>query len=300
MKIIITSLISLTNKFLKNKKIFLYTPNKHNGFGKTAVKTKFGFWYVGDILDQRDIACGILRYGEIEPEETALTIKIFKYLNQKANPVIYDIGANTGYYGLLAAHFFEKQVSVYSFEPVKEFADCIDETAKINGFSDCIHVCNFALSDKNGTGEIYVWGTCSSLDKDFNNKDLPTQTIELKRLDGFAESVSPDFIKIDTEGHELLTLEGAIETISKSKPLLFVEIIERLKMRNFVNQDYSKTIQLLLNIGYEAYLFKNGKLEKTDGSLTIEGVYMYLFIHKDKHKDFLKYLNVSDEKISSN
>jgi FkbM family methyltransferase len=282
---------------LTSKKIFFYSPNEHNVFGKTAVKTKFGFWYVGDILDQRDIACGILRHGQVEPEETTLTIKIFEYLRKKSNPIIFDIGANTGYYSLLAAHTFEKKVEVYSFEPVKEFASCINESAKINNYDDCIDVCNFALSDKNGDGQIYVWGTCSSLDKNFNNKNLPSQTIKLKKLDDFSVEISPDFIKIDTEGHELATLQGGIETIRASKPILFIEIIQSLKMRNYVNKEYKKTIQLLMNLGYEVYLFKDNMLTKTDGDIQIEGVYMYLFIDKNKHEVLLKNLLVEHNNL---
>jgi FkbM family methyltransferase len=289
MKKIIKYGIEIANRVLKDKRIFYYSPNEHNGFGKTAVKTKFGFWYVGNVLDQRDIACGILKYGLVEPGETTLTLKIYEYLKQKGKPTIFDIGANTGYYGLLAAHFFDNNVDVFSFEPVKEYSDCIKESSIMNGFDKSIHVCNFALSNTDGSGQIYVWGTCSSLDKDFNNKDLPSQTIQLKKLDDFAVNIAPDFIKIDTEGHELATLEGGVETIRKSKPILFVEIIERLKMRNFVNKNYTKTVQLLLDMGYDAYLFRDGTLEKRNGANPpLEGVYMHLFVHKEKHREFIK------------
>ncbi len=290
MKVIVKSIIDIINRLLTGKKIFFYTPNSNNEFGKTAVKTKFGFWYVGDILDQRDIACGILRYGEVEPEETALTLKIFDYLKHKDRPVVFDIGANTGYYSLLAAHYFENNVEIYSFEPIREYADCIRESARINRFSDSIQVCDYALSNKNSDGQIYVWGTCSSLDKDFNNRTLPSQNIQLKRLDDTALDAAPDFIKIDTEGHELATLEGGINTIKKHKPILFIEIIDRLPMRNYTNKNYQRTIEVLLNLGYEAYLFRNNTLEKITGNETLSDVCMHLFLHPEKHRSLHAHL----------
>ena len=39
--------------------------------------------------------------------------------------------------------------------------------------------------------------------------------------------VDVDFIKIDVEGHELEVIRGAIETLKKFKPVLFMEVISR-------------------------------------------------------------------------
>jgi len=36
-----------------------------------------------------------------------------------------------------------------------------------------------------------------------------------------------DVIKMDAEGHELFVLQGAVETIKRFKPILFVELVDR-------------------------------------------------------------------------
>lgn len=292
MKKILKKTLNIINKILKNKRIFYYTPNENNTFGKTAVKTKFGFWCVGNVLDETDIACGVLNFGQVEAEESELTLKIYDHIKAKDKPVVFDVGANTGYYSLMAANVFKREADIYAFEPVSEFSDCIREASKINGFEQSIRICDFALSKENGKSEIYISGTCSSLDKDFNKKELPSKTIELKKLDDFAAAINPDYIKIDTEGHELSVIEGGIETIKRAKPILFVEIIQNLAINGYFNKNYSKTIKLLRDSGYESYLFKGGKLSKTDENLEIEGVYMYLFVDPTKHADFVKNLEI--------
>jgi hypothetical protein len=50
---------------------------------------------------------------------------------------------------------------------------------------------------------------------------VDTQRVELKTLDAF--NLSPDFIKIDVQGHELHVLRGAAETIRRHRPILMIE-----------------------------------------------------------------------------
>jgi FkbM family methyltransferase len=289
MKKTLKKTIEIVNKILRHKKIFYYSPNEHNSFGRTAVKTKFGFWYVGDVLDQKDTACGVLNFGLIEPDETRLVLKIYEYLNrEKESPVIFDVGANLGYYGLLAANYYKDRASVYCFEPVTTYAHCIEEAIKMNNFNKNIHVCTFALSDSDGSSTIHIAGTCSSLEEDFNEKGLPSQTVELKKLDTFSQDINPDFMKIDVEGHELAMLKGSIETLKRATPVVFIEIIERLKTHNFVNKNYKETISLLTAIGYDMYLFKEGKLKKTETLEEIDGIFMYLFVNPTKHSKLIK------------
>jgi len=61
-----------------------------------------------------------------------------------------------------------------------------------------------------------------------------------------------DFIKIDTEGHELYVLEGAINTIEKYKPNIFIEVHpkELKKEKNAYN--------FLCDLGYKEKLKLGG------------------------------------------
>jgi FkbM family methyltransferase len=300
MKELMKKMLKIINRLVKSRKLFYYIPGKYSGFGNTAVKTKFGFWYVGNVLDERDIACGILNFGVIEEAETNLVLKIYAHLKDRsANLTIFDIGANTGYYGLLAANYFGPgAVQVYSFEPVSEFADCIRESARLNRFDQAINVCNYALSDKAGEADIYVSGTCTSMEKDFNNEELPARKIATKRLDDVVGTLAdghpakPQFIKMDVEGHELRVLKGAMTMLRENLPVLFIEIVNQYSARKSVNALYAETIETLTKIGYTAYSFHHGKLCEisTDKPNDIDGVCMYLFLHPDRHMDLIKIL----------
>ena len=59
-----------------------------------------------------------------------------------------------------------------------------------------------------------------------------------------------DFIKIDTEGYEMHVLKGAVETLKKFRPLLFVELSDdNLRQQNNTPQE----LVLFLNgLGYSA------------------------------------------------
>lgn len=296
MKNLLKKLLSSVNGLLKTRKIFYYIPGKYSSFGYTAVKTKFGFWYVGNVLDQNDIACGILNNGLVEPEETNLVLKIFEYLKNKDSVNIIDVGANTGYYSFLAADFFGEKARIYSFEPVAEFVDCMNESIKINRFEKSIAIYDVALSDVNGKSEIYVSGTCSSLEKDFNkDRSLPQRSIVTRKLDDIVneKNIKMDFIKMDIEGHELKALKGGIKSIRQQKPILFVEITQTFRAHNFINDNYWQTIDTLLGLGYAAYrLNKNNVLEKIQKDGHVDGIYMYLFLDEKKHAKLANILHL--------
>ncbi len=149
-----------------NKKIVYCSKNENNILGKTAVKSSFGFWYVGDVLDTTNISYGILNNGLVEKNETNLVIKILKKLIKRKNVCFYDIGANTGYYGILAGYLGKGKIKCYSFEPVKEFCDCLQESVHLNHLEDIIRIFNFALDNKNTKENICLSGSGSSFNID--------------------------------------------------------------------------------------------------------------------------------------
>jgi len=118
-------------KYLFKKIVYLFesksgwnitlTPKKMT-LRTTADKSDMGFWYSGNVINSNDIAYGILRNGKVEVEETNLVLKILNQLSI-SQTVFYEIGANSGYYGILAAYFGKGSVSTFSFEPLDEFPD---------------------------------------------------------------------------------------------------------------------------------------------------------------------------------
>lgn len=286
-KIIFDFLLNILSKITSKKVV--YISNSYIKPTNLAARSKYGFWYCGNVFDQADIAYGIASYGDVESFDSNLVTRILKSFDQKF--IFYDIGANTGWYSMLAASL-SSESSVYSFEPLFEHAKCLHESRKLNQFENRISLYEIALSDSTGKLPILLAGSGSSLEKDFLSTDQGSRTVYVKTLDSFVKETNaplPHFIKMDIEGHEYKALQGAKGTILKSSPVLFVEIARTLKNigRKFVHKDYEAIFTLLESLGYIPFIAKNNTLKKFDTNQKEDGVYMFLFLHKEKHAPLL-------------
>lgn len=62
---------------------------------------------------------------------------------------IFDIGANIGYYTLLAESLVGPEGRVFAFEPHPENYEKLKENIEVNGYTNC-YLINKAVSDKSG------------------------------------------------------------------------------------------------------------------------------------------------------
>lgn len=140
----------------------------------------------------------------------------------------FDIGANYGTHSLLLiAH----GVKAFTFEPNPS---CLDEFRYICELNRVVPKIE-AIAIGSERGRVNFWfperetwlGTIRDSTKDILKKDHELTSIEVDviRLDDFTfkESIYPDLIKIDTEGNEANVLNGARETIKRSKPKIVFE-----------------------------------------------------------------------------
>ncbi len=256
---------------ITGKKLFYLTPNKHNALGKTAVKSELGFWYVGNVYDSADIAYGIAQNGRVEQDDTNLVIKILSKLDK---PTVYDIVANTGYYGILAATKFN--ANVHSFEPIPEHIACITESAQINKVTEKVITHTMALGSKHDSLELSLSGSGSTLAKNFlGNNSSPILKVVVETLDSL-NLPAPHFIKIDVEGYEWEVLKGSTKTIEKHRPICFIEIAKNFPERNFIHQNWDDITNLFTSLNYK--IQRNtpaGLVDLTDD--IPNGVHMYLF-----------------------
>lgn len=162
---------------------------------------------------------------------------INKYLTN--NATIIDIGANIGshsiYWGLMRS-----AKKVYAFEPFNETYGILKTNIELNNLQEVIIPNNFGLYSYETNARImFYWeenlgGTSFTPD--------PKGGFYLKTLDSLAlPDEKIDLIKIDVEGAEVKTLEGAINTIKKHKPII---VIESFKNKNSVEE-------ILFPIGYK-------------------------------------------------
>jgi len=136
------------------------------------------------------------------------TTEVFKRV-VKRGMTVFDIGANIGYYTLLARSLVGSEGRVFAFEPHPEAYEKLKENIKLNGYTNVIPL-NKAVSNKSGRTKFYLHsdsGRSSLLHPEDENKWIEVETIV---LDEFIEreGVTPDIIKMDIEGAEPLALEG--------------------------------------------------------------------------------------------
>ena len=281
MKKIINKIIQIFGKMIGKKILMLPVNQKYDH----AVRSKDGFWYCGNVYDTSDIAYGISINGAVEEEETKLVQGILKQL--PPGYTFLDIGANTGYYGIMSAYLFPAS-KTYSFEPLLVHCNLIRQSAALNKLSN-VDVIECGLGEKNETMNIYTAGSGTTLIKDFttdtgNVMQVPIRTLDEVMSEKHIESI--DFIKIDVEGFEFEVLKGAKKSITSYKPIVFIEICHTKDGRDgiFENKNFHETIRYIKDLGYEAKILTPAGLMAFDESVPpAKGVWMFLFTHKDRH-----------------
>jgi FkbM family methyltransferase len=213
---------------------------------------------------------------------------IFQNLSGKIDSFL-DIGANTGYYSILAAAV-NKKIHVHAFEPAQGPSYYLRKNIEINQFGELINAHAIALSDQESDVEFYEvqnakyrylahnLGGVGSLKKESNS--IRTSTIvKTLPLDRFVEREGIqriDLLKIDTEGTENLILNGGYQTIEKFKPIIICETLFQRIEKELEN--------IMRSHGYEFYNHLNQKLHRVNTLVRKKdnGVRDCFFVHPEK------------------
>ena len=202
-----------------------------------------------------------------------VSLKLWSELCEQSN-VIFDIGANTGVYSLLAKTI-QPNSTVYAFEPVKRVYEKLMDNIELNNFDTISE--NLAVSDNTGKAIIYdkdAEHTLSvTINKDLsdNKEDSIRVEIDTVRLDEYIESKGInhiDLLKIDVETHEPEVLMGFGEYLTKFEPTLIIEIL---------NDEIANRIEeQITNIDYVYYVIdENSGIKRVD-SLRKSDYYNFL------------------------
>ncbi len=168
----------------------------------------------------------LLAYGEWEPESTAAIRE-----RLRAGDCFVDIGANAGYFSLLAASIVGPEGRVLAFEPNPEVRAILLQNIARNGYRN-IEICPACCTDSPGRVKLFLnrsynSGGCS-MSAGNAASNIAIEVDAVRADSGIARLPKPPaIVKIDAEGAEALVLRGMAETL-RTQPAIILEIDERL------------------------------------------------------------------------
>ncbi len=166
------------------------------------------------------VAHQLIMYQEYEPYESKL---VRNYL--KPGMTVYNIGANLGYYTLLASECVGSEGKVFAFEPAPENFELLKRTVSENKLPN-VELFSSAVGAAKGAATLSLSLT--------NSGDHQLQTVasrdhivvDVLSIDSFVEAGNavPDAIIMDVQGAEFDVLRGAVTLLALNQSLiLFTE-----------------------------------------------------------------------------
>lgn len=167
-----------------------------------------------DLIQKRHVHGRFYEIEELEYIRTLLPPK----------STVADVGANVGNHSLFFSQVCRADC-VIPFEVNEEAIALLRRNVAINRAEaiDLSHV-GCAIGKDSGFVSLKAKWTAHNLGSATFMPSPDVTGYRMEALDKLLDGRDIDFIKIDVEGMEFDVLEGALETIRRSRPILFVEV----------------------------------------------------------------------------
>jgi len=193
----------------------------------------------------------------------------------KPKSIVIDVGANLGWFAVTISQYLATGCSIFAVEPDKTNLHRLRLNIEKYKVGHLVKVFPFALSDEKGLGYLTLdRGNPANHQVGVTGEAL--EVVKLEVLDEIAKNVANvSLIKIDVQGHELKVLQGGIETLSKFKPTVIIEIDNRFE------KDECKSIWDFMNsLGYKFYyIYDQKKHVSKDELCATKGYFDCICIH---------------------
>ncbi len=162
--------------------------------------------------EDRYLTAAALRFG-YEPVLTKVFLE-----NVHEGDTVIDIGANIGYYSMLAAKKVGPRGRVIAFEPDPQAFSILKRNMEVNGFTNIVAE-QKAVSNARGTLKLYIapqnLGDHRIFPSEESRQEIAVQAVALDQYLPAAGAVH--FIKVDTQGAESVIFEGMQRTLRRHK-----------------------------------------------------------------------------------
>jgi FkbM family methyltransferase len=134
--------------------------------------------------------------------------------------VCFDVGANVGFYTLLASRLVGERGTVVAFEPLPRNLGYLRRHLEANRIRN-VRLLPVAVSDRGGTAH-FAEGNGPAMGSLAESGGLEVQTVTLDQLVASGELPAPSFVKIDVEGAEDAVLTGAAGLLRAHHPTILL------------------------------------------------------------------------------
>lgn len=201
-------------------------------------------------------------FGLLGGEERKLAKFLVKNLTER--DVFYDVGANVGFYSLLALEFIGDG-EIHAFEPSPHTYPYLEKNT--GGSRRPVYLNNFALAQKPGMISFYdlfgghqsgksttVAGVARASSSFYEKKEVRASS-----LDEYCKNHrGPTFLKVDVEGAEDSVIAGGIRALQSGHPVVSIEIWRDSEK----NKGQLEAAGTLSRLGYTVHrIAENGELE---------------------------------------
>lgn len=209
-------------------------------------------WGTFNLIEGDLISNIAAQFGEWSPVEVTL----FQHLLHPASNVI-EVGANIGLHSVPLANMIP-QGKLICFEPQRIIFQQLCCNLALNNLTN-VETYRKGVSNQAGThwiedsdySEAWNYGSFS-LDKGFSTESdftgvVNKSEIDIVKLDDFAPVQrlnTLDLLKIDAEGFDIPVLAGAVNTIARLRPKIFIEVHAH---------SVDNTLAAIHSLGYRAF-----------------------------------------------
>jgi len=177
-----------------------------------------------------------------------------KVLRQEVNEgmIALDIGANIGYVTLILADLVGTQGHVYAIEPGPHNFEVLNKNVIVNNYQDRVETFHRGVSDENKQSKFFISEQSNLHSMQKTKHTTSSVNIDLVKIDDFMkEKHSPNFIKMDIEGHEVEALNGMVEMLRNAPPPVKI-LIEVHPMYYSSEHSLEDSLRKLFDVGFNS------------------------------------------------
>lgn len=172
----------------------------------------------------------------------------------KPGDTFLDVGANIGYFSMLASKIVGESGTVVSFEPSARALTRLTLHGCMNRCRNLL-VCSHAVGEVAGRAALN-WASAANIGGSTINRGTGAhvEQIFVRRLDDVCEELSlkPRLIKMDIEGFEMYALEGARQMLQQYHPNVICELTGAFLKDH--GQSSESLVRFMAELNYRAFL----------------------------------------------